>query len=290
MPKVISIILNVITIFLTVFLLVGCSNISNESTFLVRYKFDKSSPFYSVIENSFNQTNGTTSMSGLEKISISSGYMGVCLTHIPKKYDKDVASICYPRKNLKNNPLYNDLSIELFNAPSPNKKSKQKELPVKLNILELAETTSRNVVHPYILIITVILTTFLLLSLIYTMLPLLPFKYWALRVSLGLSAFLVLFWGIGAMWTHVGIHACSKLVPSASMGILQIHRGLKAASMSWVAFAFLLAQLGILWFLYLRDRKNLSEEIDKVNNSENNESPFKNPEECSDSSTLHYQI
>ncbi|GAV46568.1 hypothetical protein ZYGR_0A01600 [Zygosaccharomyces rouxii] len=290
MPKVISLVLNLITIFLTVFLLMGCSNLSNDSTFLVRYKFDRSSPFYNVIQKSFNQSNGTTQMSGLEQVSIASGYMGVCITNIPKDYDKGVKSVCYPRKDLANNPLYNDLSIELFNVPSSDKKSTQKQLPINLNILELAETTSRYVVHPYILMVTVILATLMFLMLIYSTIPALPFKYWVLRATLCVSAFLVLFWGIGAMWTHVGIHACSKLVPSASMGILKIHRGIKAAAMSWVSFAFLLAQLGILWFLYLRDRKNLSEEIDKINNTNNNQPPFHNPGDLSDSSTLNYKV
>ncbi|GAV51593.1 hypothetical protein ZYGR_0AF00640 [Zygosaccharomyces rouxii] len=290
MPKAISLVLNLITIFLTIFLLVGCSNMSNESTFLVRYKFDKSSPFYSVIQKSFNQSNGTTQMSGLEKVSIASGYMGVCVTNIPKDYDKGVKSVCYPRKDLANNPLYSDLSIELFNAPSSDKKSTQKELPINLNILELAETTSRYVVHPYILMVTIILTILMFLMMVYSLVPALPFKYWMLRATLCLSAFLVLFWGIGAMWTHVGIHACSKLVPSASMGILKIHRGFKAGAMSWVSFSFLLAQLGILWFLYLKDRKNLSEEIDKINNTNNNQPVFKNATDFSDSSTLNYKV
>lgn len=289
-PKVISLILNLVTIFLTIFLLVGCSNISNDSTFLVRYRFNKGSSFYGVIQNSFNQTNGTTQMAGLEKVSITSGYMGVCITNIPKNYDKGVKSICYPRKDLTNTPLYNDLSIELFNVPISDKKSDQKQLPIDLNILQLAETTSRYVVHPYILMVTVILTILMFLMLIYSMIPVLPFKYWVLRATLCLSAFLVLFWGIGAMWTHVGVLACSKLIPSASMGILTIHRGLKSGAMSWVSFAFLLVQLGILWFLYLKDRKNLSEEIDKIKNTNHDQPPFKRSGDLSDSSTLNYKV
>lgn len=293
MPKAICLVLNLITIFLTVFLLVGCSNMSNNSTFLVRYKFDESTPFYNVLQNAFNQSNGTTKMSGLEKVSVASGYMGVCITNIPKDYDKGVKSICYPRKDLKNTPLYDDLSVELLNVPSPDKKSHQKEIPIILNILGIAETTSRHVVHPYILIITIILTMLTFLMLIYSAIPYLPFKYWMLRATLCLSALLVLFWGIGAMWTHVGIHACSKLVPSASMDILKVHRGIRAGAMSWVSFAFLLTQLGILWFLYLKDRKNLSDEIDKIQNTNNVQRPppFKNSiGDYSDSPSLNYKI
>ncbi|AQZ17685.1 FIG1 (YBR040W) [Zygosaccharomyces parabailii] len=264
MPKVIAMLLNLVVIFLTIFLLVGCYNLSNDSTFLVRYRFDSGSPFYTVIQNSFNQTNGTTSMSGLEEVRIASGYMGVCVTHIPRNYDKDVTSVCYPRKSLENTSLYSDLSIELFNLPSSTKKSGQKQLPIKLNILELAELTSRYVVHPYLLMVAVILAILMFMMIIYITIPYLPFKYHALRAVVGCSALLVLLWGIGAMWTHVGIRACSKLVPSASMGIINVHKGIMASIMSWISFAFLFVEFCILWLLYLKDRKNLSEEIDKV--------------------------
>lgn len=283
MPKVVAMLFNLVVIFLTIFLLVGCYNLSNDSTFLVRYRFDSGSPFYSVIKNSFNRTNSTTSLSGLQEVRIASGYMGVCVTHIPKTYDDDVTSVCYPRKDLANTSLYSDLSIEMFELPS----AKQTELPIKLNILELAEVTSRHVVHPYVLMATVILAMLMFLMIMYVTVPYLPFKYYVLRATLGCNAVLVLLWGIGAMWTHVGIHACSELVPGASMGILEVQKGIKAATMSWLSFAFLLVQLGIVWFLYLKDRKNLNEEIDKITAKQ---SSFKRQADSFDNSTLNSKI
>lgn len=268
MPRIFALSFNVIAVFLTAFLLIGCYNETSLSTFLVSYKFEKNSPFYSVIKSSFNSTTvrSNVSLSGLENVEIKSGYMGVCLLNLPKDYDSDSQRICYPRKNLFNTTVYSDLSIEMFNLPSTNNSgsNSQNNVPIKLNILQLGQLTSVEIIHPYILMATVVLSCAMFLLIIYVTLPKLPKKQFMTRVLLAWSPVLTLLWGFGTMWTHVGINATSELAPAASMGIIKAKRGKKAATMSWCAFAFLLLDCLIIWALYFRDRKKLSDEIDKI--------------------------
>ena len=294
MPRILALIFNLITIFLTIFLLVGCYNMANQATFLTRYEFDQSSPFYSVIKSSFAAGNKTT---GLEKVVIKSGYMGICLEDVPRVYNfqgQEATEACFSRKSVSNNSLFTDLSIELFNIPSTsnNKSTSNKSsTPVKLNILQLAQMTSVNVVHPYILMATIILTIILFLLILYAIVPSLPFKIYLSRFTLILSPVLVLIWGLGSIWAHVGIRASYKFIPAASMGIIKVHKGKKSATMTWFSFAFLLIDCIILWALYLRDRKNLDEEIDKVNATKNsNPYDYYGGSSSSNSSSLHSKV
>lgn len=286
MPRIFALCFNVITVFLLIFLLIGCYNETSLSTFLVTYKFEQSSPFYSVIKSSFHGTTvrSNTSLSGLETVKVKSGYMGVCLLDLPKSYSDGATTICYPRKDLVDTKLYSDLSIELFNLPTSNgtTSSSQKSVPIKLNILQLGQLTSVEIIHPYILMATIVLSCVMFLLIIYVALPKLPKKSLVNRFLLLWSSTLMLLWGFGTMWTHVGINASAEMVSSASMGIIRSKRGDKAAALSWTSFAFLLIDCLILWSLYFRDRKKLSDEIDKVkaNNS------YQNSKYHSDSSTL----
>ena len=285
MPRIFALIFNLISIFLLIFLLIGCYNPSNQSTFLVKYKFDDNSPFYSIIEKSYENSNITL---GLEEVIIRSGYMGVCIDNIPSQYSiynnmtTSSNRICYPRKDLSSVPLYKDLEIQLSNIASSNSKAQSS---VILNILKLAQLTSVNVVHPYVLMATIILTILMFLLILYVTIPKIPFKLVINKFLLLLSPTLVLTWGIGAMWTHVGINASHRLVPSSSMNILAVKKGKKAATMAWFGFAFILLDSVILWLIYLRDRKSLKEEIDNVPCRQNRYNNY-----SSDSSTLHSKV
>lgn len=267
-PRVFALLFSTITILLSIFLLVGCYNNANLSIYLVDYKFEKNSPFYPLIQKSFTATQpNNQSLQGMESVSIKSGYMGVCLSNLPQIN----GSICYPRKDLINTTYYDDLSIELFNVQSPKNNTtasaNSRNVPIKLNILQLAELTSTEIVHPYLLMATIILSVIMFLLILYVTVPKSPKKYIMNRFLLIWTSSLTLLWGFGTMWTHVAMNASSELVPRASLGIISAKKGKKAETMSWFVFAFLLLDSLILWFLYFRDRKKLSDEIDKLNSS-----------------------
>lgn len=285
-PRVIALTLNLITIFLLIFLVVGCRNTSQMSTFLTRYEFNSNSIFYNTLKSSYQRNVKTQ---GLENIIIRSGYMGVCLDHIPTNYgiqNTTDTTVCYPRKKVQKSSLYQDLTIELFNMHG-NSTVKDPD-PVKLNILHMAQVTSTKLVHPYILEASIALTILMFIVLIYVIIPGVPLKSMVNAFLLGISPILVILWGMGAMWQHVSIHASESLVPLASMDILKVHNGKKAATMGWFAFSFLLCDCLILWLLYFRDRKNLDDEIEKVTSEKSHPQPHNY--NLSDSSTLNYRV
>lgn len=247
-PKFIIIILNFITIFLTFFLLTGCYNEQNKSTFLVKYQFSKESSFYPIIKQSYDNAKGNKTQ-GLENIEIRSGYMGICIDSIPKNYNlqnQSLGSVCYSRKNITNVSLYNDLMIEMSGINSRKNLSASIQ-KTNLNILKLAEITSVNIIHPYILGATIILSLIQFLLLSYLLVPGVPFKNYINKLILILSIVTTLLWGIGATWTHIAVHSAFDFIPEASMHIIKVKKGKKAASMSWFSFSFLLVISSILF-------------------------------------------
>lgn len=257
--KFLALILNFITIFLAIFLLLGCYNEKHKSTFLASYQFEKHSPFYDTITSSFMQSNKTM---GLEKIKVRSGYMGVCIENIPTNYDlnnQKLTSICYPRKNLTNVDLYKDIAITMSSASSI-KNDSSNALSTDLNILQLASLTSVNVVHPYLLMCTTILVIIEFLLLIYTIIPKLPLRNKVSKFLLILSMIITLIWAMGAIWVHIGIHASYRFIPVASMNIIYVYKGKKAASMSWLIFAFQLVVAIIITIKEWQNRRYDEEE------------------------------
>ncbi|CCF57058.1 hypothetical protein KAFR_0C00630 [Kazachstania africana CBS 2517] len=265
-PRFMALIFNFITVFLTVFLLIGCYNTSNDDTFLVRYEFNSDSPMYSIIKESFATSNKT---SGLEKIQIRTGYMGVCVSNVPSNYDlqgQALSTYCYARKNLTNTSLYSDLQIKFSQSSSSENSTSDQST---LNILQIAELTVVKVLHPYVLIATIILTLIMFLLIVYVILPGVPMKFQVDKFLLLLSSVIVLLWGMGAMYTHVGIRASYEFVPAASMDIIDTYRGKKSGTMSWFSFSFYLVICVIFWSLYIRERTSASKDEEILNNATN---------------------
>lgn len=264
-PKFIIIILNFITIFLTFFLLTGCYNEQNKSTFLVKYQFNKHSSFYPIIKQSYDNTNSNKTQ-GLENIVIRSGYMGICIDNIPNNYNlhnQPLKSTCYPRKNISDVSLYNDLTIKISSVNSQNSSASTDK--TNLNILKLAQITSVNIIHPYILDATIILSLIHFLLLSYLMVPRVPLKQYINKPMCLLSLIMTLLWGIGATWTHIAVHSAFDFIPEASMHIIKVKKGKKAALMSWFSFSFLLL---ISCILFANEWKN-SQDSENENAHEN---------------------
>ncbi|KAK5961868.1 Fig1p PWA37_000752 [Arxiozyma heterogenica] len=252
-PKFIIIILNFITIFLTFFLLTGCYNEQNKNTFLVKYQFNKHSSFFPIIKQSYDNTNSNKTQ-GLENIVIRSGYMGICIDNIPNNYNlhnQPLKSTCYPRKNISDVSFYNDLMIKISSVNSQN--SSVSTDKTNLNILKLAQITSVNIIHPYILGATIILSLIHFLLLFYLMIPHVPLKKYINKPMFLLSLIMTLLWGIGATWTHIAVHSAFDFIPEASMNIIKVKKGKKAALMSWFSFSFLLL---ISCILFANEWKN----------------------------------
>lgn len=279
MPKILTLLLNFIAIFVSIFLLVGCSNTSNISTFNTSFSFNEDSPFYSVIKASFHDHE---KLGGLENVVVKSGYLGVCLTNIPKTYFKNNATeICYHRINIKNSPIYDDISIALTKQTTTitnQNSTKTTSESSQLNILELARISTTEIIHPYILIATIVLICFLFVFLIYICVPFnLPCKFYLHKIVLCWVTTLLLLWTVGATWKHVGVHATKKLIPSSSMGMIKVHKGLKSSAMAWFCFSALLIEACLIWFLYLKEKTAIENIFAESNAKQRNDKT--NPEQ-----------
>ncbi|SCU80428.1 LADA_0B07382g1_1 [Lachancea dasiensis] len=262
MPRFFAMLVDIVAIFLLIFLLVGNNNPSQSSTYLTSFRFSTKSPMYNIISTSFNADNETAH---LEKVSIRAGYMGICIMNLPTNYSPQ-ETLCYDRKNVSSIPLYQDLSVKIFNIRTSNSDSKNttSTQATELNIMQLAQDNSVHLIHPYILMAVIVLALLMFCTTLCATIPKIPGKSYLDWFLLTLSPVLTLVWGLGAMWTNVAIRASRSYVPHASMGIITVKTGTKASMMAWFAFALLCVNCLILWALYFRDRRSLSDEIDKV--------------------------
>ncbi|CCE61487.1 hypothetical protein TPHA_0A04120 [Tetrapisispora phaffii CBS 4417] len=279
MPRIMALLLNIITIFLTVFLLVGCCSSSYLSIFLIKYQFNDESEFYSTLKENF-------SYDGMEDITVKVGYLNICLTNLPDQYLNSLSSaqfsnitsdvsinghtICYPKHNFSETTIYDDFAINLIKSGTSSNSSLSSDVSNTLNILKIANVTSNSIIHPYILIATIVLVCLMFLLIMYVTIPFeLPLKTQINKLLLIWSAVLVLVWGFGTIWSHVAIESSRDLIPDSSFNIIKVENGKKTSAMSWCSFVFLLLDCIILWALYIRDRKSMSQEIEEMNNKNN---------------------
>ncbi|SCU78728.1 LANO_0A03796g1_1 [Lachancea nothofagi CBS 11611] len=260
MPRFFALLVDLVAILLLIFLLAGNNNSSQASTYLTSFQFSSDSPMYDIVSSSFNADNRTAD---LQKVNVRAGYMGICILDLPKTYS-DQSTLCYDRKNITNAGLFEDLSVKVFNIRAGGKSTGNSTEFTALNILQLAQDTSVHLVHPYILMAVIVIGLLTFCATLCATIPRLPGKNYLNWLLLILSPILMLVWGLGAMWTDVAIRASSSYVPDASMGILKVRMGTKASAMAWSAFALLIVNCLILWGLYFRDRKSLSDEIDNI--------------------------
>lgn len=245
MPRVMMLLLLFISIFILSFLLLGCNSSSATyySTYLIRYSFNHESTIYPLIKTSFKGRN----LTGYEEMQVRAGYMSVCV-----ELGDDIN--CVSRSSMDSFANLTNVDIYTSNSNSTT---------TTLDLVNLASEFSNDIVHPYILIATIILSIILLLSLFYIVIPGLPYKHLVNKFNLVLAPVLALLWGLGSIWAHVATDAGQKLVSNASMGIINAHVGRKASSMTWVPFAFLIIDaIGVIG-LHLRDLHSIIDAVDE---------------------------
>lgn len=243
MPRILMLILLLISVFLLSFLLLGCSSKAStySSIYLIRYQFNKSSSLYPLIKSSYKNKN----LTNYENLKVTSGYLGLCI-HL----DDEIT--CTSKSDLSQ---FGSTSIPLYTSGS-NSTSTQ------LDLVSLGSHFSNNINHPYILIATIVLTLILLLSLLYVAIPGLPAKPMVNKFNLALAPITTLIWGLGSMWAHVAQRAGKQLVEEASMSIVMAHIGRKAGAMTWTPFTFLcIVAIGVM-MLHLRDLRRQIQEVD----------------------------
>lgn len=131
-----------------------------------------------------------------------------------------------------------------------------------LDLVALASELSNEVIHPQVLIATLVLSLVLMLTLFYVVVPGLPGKSYINKLNLVLAPMLALLWGLGAMWAHVAGNSEKTMVELSSMGIIKAHIGKKAEAMTWTPFAFMMMVAVGVVSLYLRDLHDIIEAVD----------------------------
>ncbi|KAG7711390.1 hypothetical protein KL914_000032 [Ogataea haglerorum] len=225
-PKLLVLLLLVINIFLLAFLLVGCSSSSSQysNVYLVEYKFNQSSAFYNKIENAYSRSNNDD----LTSMRVLVGYRGICVK-------TDSATLCSTNIEKTN---YKEIypGVSLYNTDANSTSS-------SLSLVDMAVEFNTKVTQPYILMASLVLTLFLLGSLLYAYIPLLPWKWVAPYTSFALSSVLCVLWGIGGMWAHVAAKSGAVIGTTASMTIIEGSIGHRAAAMIWSSFSFYVVSL-----------------------------------------------
>lgn len=251
-PRVIALVLNFLSALFTFLLVTGCHKVSHRSTYLTKYYFNKSSPFFHSIKKSFemNKIN-----SGLEDVRILAGYLGVCVSNLPSTFSKEPV-VCFGRKSLTNNTLHHALNVKIINNPINSTIAQS----IDLNMLDLARVEVSELIHPYLLAASAVLTTLIFFTVLYVIIPKLPAKRTLNIVQLGLSSLLTLLFSLGTIWTHATNNAAMRFIPQASMGLIKTHKGRRASAMTWFTFIFIASNCAILWFLHFRDMKDVKEE------------------------------
>lgn len=241
-PNMLTMIFLFISIFLLSFLILGCFKVDStySSIYLIKYQFNQSNPMYPLISKSFTESNFTVSY---DKLAIKANYAYVCM-----QFNSTLN--CQSRTNVLQ---YKDLTeVQLYTTSSSS-------APNTINPIVLASKFATDIIHPYLLIITIILSIALFLIVLYSNIPSLPHKTKVTKINLSLSLILTLFAGLTAIWGHIASKSGKELVEIASMNIIEAHIGRKAQALHWTPFAFFMMVTFMLGGIYLKEVRGMLE-------------------------------
>lgn len=216
-------IIQFVTTVLLAFLLLGCINTSSNysNVYLFSYNFNSSSSLYQhlTLDSNSTSTNSTSTTSSildsyLSKISVKVGYLALCIS-------ADDFQQCTSYVDLQSIP---QLTITF--------------LETKFNLLDFAQTFHTFIIHSRLLMASIILTLAILIILCYLVLPIYFGTLTIKRIGLLLSFTNMMIWGLGTMLQHQLVFATTKLLTGASFDVVDVGRGQRAETMTWVAFSF----------------------------------------------------
>ncbi|KAG5419732.1 hypothetical protein I9W82_001612 [Candida metapsilosis] len=250
-----TIIIQFIATVLLAFLLLGCIDTSSNysNIYLFNYKFNSSSSLYQHLTLDSNSTSTTNSSStsstsildsDLSKISVKVGYLALCLSA------NDLQQ-CTSYTNLQSIP---QLTITF--------------LETKFNLLNIAQTFHSSIVHSHLLMASIILTLATLVILCYLILPISFGASIMKRIGLLLTFINMMLWGLGSMLQHQSVNATTKLLSGASFEVVQVSRGQRAETMTWVAFSFLIVVfLSFVMMNYVAMKNSRAAEKDRISDN-----------------------
>ena len=225
------------------YLLLGCTKTSSafSSIYLLEYRFNETSPMYSLIEEAYEAKNSTNAA----YMNIKIGYYGTCIEQGDAENDDKSLSCDYT----SNMDLYNKYqAISLYGTSAS-------DATGSLDLVGIATSIQKHVIRPYLLWISIVLNVMLFAILFYCSFPFVPAREASKRISIILSLILTLIWAIGAMWAHIAVKSGVQLVEPSSMNIIEGSIGTKSEALTWSSFTFYCIVSILLVILHIKDIK-----------------------------------
>lgn len=214
LPNFFIIIVLFITTFLLSFLLLSCYQEAKaySGAFLTSFKFNRD-------EMLLVTFNGTTDNEQLSGFSIDIGYLNFCVN-----YNNDTTCSSFDNiAKLNYYPL-----IQVVNGDDES----------TIDLVKLAKKFN-DICFSYVLMAALILVLAAMAMMFWIMIPLLPGKKLARKTASAMLLLNGILWGVGSMLQHEAVKASAYLVPISSINLIKVQTGIRAESMTWVAFCFI---------------------------------------------------
>lgn len=236
-PRFVTLVFLTVAIFLLSFVMSGCLHTSSvfSNVYILEFQYNPKSTFYNSSSVSYHNDS---------QLSIKTGLAGIC-TEI------DGDRMCTTQNiELLNTTLLHPVSN--FTIYGSNKN----EILGHLNLLDLATSFSSK--DKYVIFMAALIMlgagTALMIFTAFFLSPTDSIQNRAMNVFMIIGTVLV--FG-SCLITHTGAKNAQVAVEEASMGLVKIHIGRKAAAMYWTGFSFLVLVLALLPLI----NKRLKEEI-----------------------------
>lgn len=250
LPLMVTFLLLIISMFLLTFLLFGCYNNTSaySDIYLTSLRFNND--YIGDVE--FKNTTDTQ----VSEFMIKIGYLNFCV-------DVNDAVTCTSFDNLDKMAMYPLVKVEIEGEQdednNSNNNNNNKHASGDLDLIKLAKNINE-FCYPYILMTSICLTVIVLAIALYMMIPLLPGKFLARKVSCVVCLINVVVWGVGSTLQHVAANAVKYLVPDTSMLLIKVSIGSRAEALVWTSFTFLIivAMSNVCMFV-IETKKNKKE-------------------------------
>lgn len=224
-PRAVMVALVFVTIFLLSFVMVGCMHGGDtfSSIYLVRFEYNTASPFFEYIENSFNSSQNPNGA----YISVKTGIMGICTT-------------------LEDDTLCTGQNFRRFNAseisPVANFSiygGNQSHELGSFNLLKMATSFSTKSMYGLLMAVLICLGG-AFASLIFVTFFLVKADNWKNLVAYYGTGLALIFSLVSNLTMYTASHTTKSTVEQASLGLVAVTVGRKAAMMYWSAFALIM--------------------------------------------------
>lgn len=238
LPLLVTFLLLIISMFLLTFLLFGCYNNTSaySDIYLTSLRFNND--YIGDVE--FQNTTDTQ----VSEFMIKIGYLNFCV-------DVNDAVTCSSFDNLDKMATYPLVKVEIQGEQD---EEDNKHASGDLDLIKLAKNINE-FCYPYILMTSICLTVIVLAIALYMMIPLLPGKVLARKVSCVVSLINVVVWGVGSTLQHVAANAVKYLVPDTSMLLIKVSIGSRAEALVWTSFTFMIIVAMSNVFMFVMDIK-----------------------------------